>query len=280
MNSKWKNAIITIFILAFVAAFVVAGYFIPAFGFGEYTTPTGEIERGKTFWDWLKLLIIPLALAWGAYYLNKEERKLEREIAKDRQQEAALQTYINYMTELLLEKKLKTSKSKEVRTIARIRTLTVLRGLDVRRKGDVMDFLNEAELINLPNPVVNLSGADFRNANLVGVDLRDTHLQKVNMRGARLHFAQLDGADLLGSDLPEAKLNMATLKGTNLTSVRLKDAFLNGANLQESNLFLTNFTNATLFRTNLKGAKNISRQQLEIAKSLKGVTLPDGTKHQ
>ena len=210
----------------FIIALLVAGYFIPIFGFGEYTAPTGEFERGKTIWDWLELLIIPLVLAGGAYYLNKEERKLEREIAKDHQQEAALQAYINYMTELLLEKKLKTSKSKQVRTIARIRTLTVLRGLDARRKGDVMDFLNEAGLINLPNPVVNLSGADFSNANLVGVDLSNTHLQYVNMKGARLHFAQLDGADLLGSNLPEAELYSATLKGTNLTSVNLKDAFL------------------------------------------------------
>ena len=182
--------------------------------------------RGKTLWDWLQLLIIPLALAGGAYYLNKEERKLEREIAKDHQQEAALQAYINYMTELLLEKKLKTSKSQQVRTIARIRTLTVLRGLDARRKGDVMDFLNEDRLINLPSPVVNLSGADFSNADLVGVDLSNTHLQYVNMKGARLHFANLDGADLRGSYLPEAELYSATLKGTNFNKCKAERCIL------------------------------------------------------
>jgi len=279
VKSKWIIAIIAIFIIV-----LIAGYSIPvlgpSFGFREYKTPTGEFEREKTIWDWLELLIIPLVLAGGVYYLNKEERKLEREIAKDHQQEAALQAYINYMTELLLEKNLNTSKSKQVRTIARIRTLTVLRGLDARRKGDVMDFLNEAGLINLPNPVVNLSSADFRNANLVGADLSNTHLQDVNMKGAVLHFAHLDGAVLIGAELSEAKLNSATLTGTNLTSVSLKDALLNGAKLSGANLLLANFKNATLFKTNLKDAKNISRQQLEIAKTLKGATMPDGTKHE
>lgn len=297
MKFRWNtylryllNIIGLVVIMLIVFQFIISGYQANWSGFGERVLSNGEIVPAKTLWDWIELLVIPLVLSISAFLLNLSgkniERKftekraeLDREIAKDSQEEAALQAYINYMTELLLEKKLKTAKSEEIRTIARIRTLTVLRRLNARRKGDVMDFINEAELINLPNPIVNLSGADLSNANLIGADLSNTHLQYVNLKGARLHFAHLDGADLLGSNLPEAELYSATLKGTNLTSVNLNEAFLNGANLYEANLLLTNFTNATLSRAYLKGAKIMSGQ-LAIAKPLKGATMPDGTKHE
>jgi len=64
----------------------------------------------KALWDWMELLIIPLVLAIGAFFLNQSERETERETAKDRQQEAALQAYIDNMSELLLKEKLRTTK--------------------------------------------------------------------------------------------------------------------------------------------------------------------------
>src|SRR5688572_26778794 len=132
----------------------------------------------KTLWDWMELLIIPLILAMGAFYLNRSEREvererverrakferqraeenadLEREIATDRQQEAALQAYLDRMAELLLEKELRTTENEEVRNVARIRTLTVLRGLDATRKGLLLRFLYEAGLISKEKGVVSL----------------------------------------------------------------------------------------------------------------------------
>src|ERR1700693_5191907 len=103
--------------------------------------------RGKTLWDWLQLLIIPAVLAIGGYLFNystsRNERnaadrhnQTEREIAQDNQREATLQEYINKMSELLLERKLRESREDaEVRIIARVRTLTALRGLDAIRKA-------------------------------------------------------------------------------------------------------------------------------------------------
>jgi len=68
----------------------------------------------KTLWDWLQLLILPAVLALGGYLFNyttsKNEQKstqlrdqTERDIALDNQCEAALQTYIDKMSELLLK---------------------------------------------------------------------------------------------------------------------------------------------------------------------------------
>ena len=56
----------------------------------------------KTLWDWMELLIIPLFLAGGAFFLNRSERNNEREIATDRQREAAFQAYLTQMKDLLL----------------------------------------------------------------------------------------------------------------------------------------------------------------------------------
>ncbi len=102
---------------------------------------------GKYLWDWLELLIIPFVLALGALWLERSERISDRKIAaerreddkkiaEDQQREAALQAYIDKMTELLLDKEHPLRKSKpndEVRVVARTRTLATLRKLDPDR---------------------------------------------------------------------------------------------------------------------------------------------------
>jgi uncharacterized membrane protein YqjE len=114
----------------------------------------------KTYWDWMDLLVIPIVLAIGAWWLNKSERETEREIAEKGREEdrriadanhaedrrtadesrhqVTLEAYFDRMTELLLKEGLrKSQEDDEVRSIARTRTLAVLRSLDRKRKGHV-----------------------------------------------------------------------------------------------------------------------------------------------
>src|SRR5947207_3273186 len=85
----------------------------------------------KTFWDWLQLFLLPVVIVIGGIWLNhmqrdraertaeqqaKSERKTAeqqaqnaREIAFDKQREAILQAYIDTLSHLLLEKKLRFS---------------------------------------------------------------------------------------------------------------------------------------------------------------------------
>ena len=126
--------------------------------------------KDKTLWDWMQLLVVPAVLAFLVFWLNKsqkdteikiaemrriEERKfaeqranVDREIERNRQQQKALEDYLDRMTDLPLKNKLRESlPSDEIRSIARARTLTILRSLDGARKSQLIQFLYKSSLI-------------------------------------------------------------------------------------------------------------------------------------
>jgi hypothetical protein len=273
-------------------------------GIGTYVVPGATPEHiyvpAKTLWDWLELLIVPIVLAGAAILFNRSERIAEREIASARQQDCALQSYLDSMTSLQLEHGLRNSQAdSEVRAIARARTLTVVRGLDGFRKGVVLQFLYESNLLikeGVNQTIVKLAGADFRgaelrNANLSeaylgGFDLREANLEMANLgraimprqdlRGANLRGTNLDGAYLLGADLEGADLGTAELKGPDRKwydrmRIGMAEEDLDAADLVKANLY-----KAVLADANLRDAK-VSTGQLRTAQTLKGATMPDGT---
>ncbi len=276
--------------LVVVVALIIFGYRLDWTGFN------GDSRSGKTLWDWLQLLIIPIMLAIGGFWLNqiqksreekatelrtKIERKAaetraqtEREIAQDNQREAALQEYIDKMSELLLHEKLRESQPEsEVRKIARVRTLTVLPRLDGGRKRSVVQFLQESGLIDKDKRIVALNEADLRNADLsdallAEIDLRETNLSYADLSGANLNGAQLTGAhltgaylcganlsdaDLHGVDLSEAVLGDNNLHDANLSKAKLEGADLNGADLEGADLSYANLRGADLRGAHLQG---------------------------
>jgi uncharacterized protein YjbI with pentapeptide repeats len=259
------TGIIVIFIAvtAFVFLVHMFGWAWTGFNGGDSKTTTTSTTHGittatehlltRTLWDWLQLLIVPLMLAVGGFWLNQiqksrdvratEQRdKTEREIAADNQREAALQAYLDNMSELLLEKKLRDSAEEdEIRKIARVRTLTVLRRLDPIRKASVIQFLHESGLINKDKRIINLSGAG------------------------------LSGADLSGAILSEAILSSANLWRADLWRADLSSANLWGANLSGADLWGANLSDAAIGVT----FEELEKQVM----SLKGATMPDGSKH-
>jgi uncharacterized protein YjbI with pentapeptide repeats len=298
------------FLIALILTIIIGGYRLH----WAWTGFTGATESYKTLYDWLQLLFVPIALTGFGFFLNYRERKAaerradkerrederraeyeekaaerraetERSIAVDNQCEAALQGYINEISELLLHENLRESKPKgEVRTIARVRTLTVLPRLDDKRKGTVLQFLHESGMIARGNSIVDLTGANLRGANLIGAllsnselsntDLRNanlsdaviyrtnflsTKLREANMRNAHLDNADLGDADLSSADLSkaslrDANLDNANLIGANLYGADLKCANLKFAGLNEANLVETYFREAILKQADLSGA--------------------------
>ena len=258
---------------------------------------------GKTLWDWLNLLgvlAIPAVVGLGAAWYTVQQGKVSTRENTDNQRETALQAYIDKMSELLLEKHLRTSQPEdEVRTIARVRTITILFQLNARRIGYVFAFLHEAGLMSATSDsIISLS-----QANLSKVNLSQAILGKVDLSGANLRQANLSGADLSGANLVGADLSGANLSQTNLSKINLSQAILGKANLSradlsrallveadlsEAILWNSNLWNSNLRRANLVGAElseanlsgaNVAQSNLSKAKSLKGATMPDGSIH-
>jgi len=223
---------------------------------------------GKTLWDWLQLLIVPVVLslitvvfAWQQDIrqdqIENKRAEAERELASERAQDEALQAYLNQMSGLLLERDLRASEEdSEVRTLARARTLTVLGRLDPTRKSAVLQFLVEAELLQRiegRGPIIKLSGANLSGARLSHVNLGDlgniSLSRPTNLSGADLSYADLSNADLRGADLSNANLSGTDLNDANLSGY----ADLSDANLSKANLSKANLSNATLVIANLSG---------------------------
>ena len=256
-------------------------------GFGKAAI---ESLQAKTLWDWMNLLLLPLIIIGGALLLNRSRRIMERqqgeelssvnrEIASDRQKEEALQAYFDRIADLLLKDKLSKFSPEDVRAVARIRTLAVLRGLDPRRKGLVLLFLKDSSLIDREAVIdlcgadlkgvsipfaslgrINLSEADLKGADLQGAGLSKAYLSGTNLSGANLVGANLAGADLFdanlsGADLSHAKLNGAKLNGANLRGCRLNEANLSEADLSGVNLDITDLIGANLRGAKLGGAR-------------------------
>jgi uncharacterized protein YjbI with pentapeptide repeats len=255
-----------------------------------------------TLRDWLPIvgaLLIPVVIAAGTWGITWQQGKIEdqradveRELAKQRAQDEALQAYLNQMSQLMLDRKLlETEQSDPVHTLAQARTVTILRRLNSDRNRDILQFLREAyqgdEIDTLHNS--NLSEANLKGANLDSFDLQRTDLSGANLRDAYLAFsdlskAKLNGANLRGADLHgDTNLRHADLSGANLGGAdlhgdtNLRHADLSGANLRsadlhgDTDLSNTNLSEANLSGTDLIGA-NLKGANLKGA-NLKGANL-------
>jgi uncharacterized protein YjbI with pentapeptide repeats len=285
---------------------------------------------GKTLWDWLQLLIVPLALAvigfvfsiqqdnrqhaieakraQQAQQLEDQRAQAEQEIQAKRTEQATLQTYLNQLGTLLLDRNLREAdENSDVRRLARGRTLVVFDAISAFRQVRALRFLYEADLIQaMPDeqPVISLDNTSLPDIELPGrAFLRGAHLQQANLSGANLRHADLrytylpraelqhtdlEGADLEGADLEGAFLNSANLSEANLVDADLsraeknqseRGANLSNANLSGTNLKGANLSSAYLSGTNLKGA-NVTDEQLAECESLEGATMPNGQKYE
>lgn len=304
-------------ILLFIIALISTGYLFNWTGFNGYNkvtttteipssppkiTRTEEYQPGKSLWDWMTLFIVPGVLALGAFILNRAQQdradkaaqtdkqrdkevaerqaELERNSREDNQREAALEAYLDKMSELLLKEhlgELKTE-SKEptsveqnpevkleyekVRKIARVRTLTVLRRLDPDRKASVLQFLYESSLIDRGKCIIDLSGADLSqvtlsNAGLIGVNLSGANLSGADLKGANLNnanlgYASINEAEVIQNRVEEVRQEAGMAGASESeTEAAIKEASLS---LSEDDLTDTDLAEVFLRRANLSGA--------------------------
>jgi uncharacterized protein YjbI with pentapeptide repeats len=286
---------------------------------GKKSTSNWTGFAGRTLWDWIQfyaVVAIPIIVAVGTLYFTQQitlqqaqlsisasdkQHQTDLQIANDQQQEATLKSYLDDMSDLLLNHNLRKSQpGDEVSQVARERTLTTLRRLKADRNQIVLQFLQDAHLISRENAVIDLRGANLSNDDLTGANLHDTDLGCItmasnespctNLSHADLNHANLFNADLSGAypspgtynanavDLSYANLSYANLSYANLSGDDLSGVDLRFINLSGANLSHTNLSGANLSGANLSHAK-VTNEQLAQAKSLKGATMPNGSIH-
>jgi hypothetical protein len=126
---------------------------------------------GKTVWELLRVLILPAALALGGIYFAERRAVIDREIADQRRQDDILQTYLDQIGQLLLDKDRPLRQSKkgdEVRTLAHARTLRALKRLDAERNRSLLRFLQDSRLVGeSKDPIISFDTADLVRADLI-----------------------------------------------------------------------------------------------------------------
>ena len=191
--------------------------------------PTGF--AGKTVWDWMDVLGVPIVavviaglFALAAQRAN-QRTSVEREVNLERAREATLRTYLDRMTDLMVDQNLQQSpKDSAVRAVAHAQTFAALRGLDEVRKGILVQFLHESRLIRADTTVIPLSLADLRGCILSSADLVSSNLSGVNLSDSDLSGTDLRGAKLQDAVLHNADLRMANLRGADVTDEQILQA--------------------------------------------------------
>lgn len=221
--------------------------------------------------DWVKLLAVPLVLAAAGSIVTGQ-------FQRESNQNAVLKAYFDKLESLTFDHKL-LEKNPDAGAIvlARGRTVAALRELDLRRRIQLIAFLQASGLLRLEiftkveispttkkvisttterEPTISFEGqnlseldlrrTDLSEANFSRSELRDADLSRANLSGANLSRAKLWDADLSG-----AFLNGADLSGASLINTNLSGAYLSRADLSGADLFGADLSGANLFRTKL-----------------------------
>ena len=211
-------------------------------------TTTDRLNPAKSLWDWMSLLLAPATLAGLGFLFQSSQEKYkekkeevdrnrvanqqreDRDRVADQQREAALQSYLDNLSNYLVDKGLGQLLETKVSTVnaslsidkdaalnvIKAKTLSLLRlfKTDMPRKASVLSFLGDAKL--LPELDLDLSDSYWKDA-----FFRKANLSKANLSGAKLGEANLGGADLREADLRGAKLSGANLRGAKLGRAKL-----------------------------------------------------------
>ena len=227
----------------------------------ETVTP----ESGKTLWDWLSLLGVPLSLAILGYWLQQQQQKRAEILSKDQQErseavfreqrrlaaEAAkeefLQVYFDKLSSLIVDKiaskvnassREKGGKQLEEELVSEHKELLDT-AVDIIIRGRTLSILRR------------FKDDGERKGSVIRflLEARVISQTRLDLSGADLGEADLGGVDLSGVDLSGADLSKADLSGTDLSGANLSGTDLSGINFNKN----TTFKGATLDRVNLSG---------------------------
>ena len=253
----------------------------------------------KSFWDWLQLLIVPLMLAFGAFYLNYASETRDKQIAEEGKQQELLKDYFSKMQTLIIEtkkskdsqpkivetkKSVETTKSKDSQPnpdgapllpefipIAEALTFAVLDQLDGKRKGKVITYLADSKLITAnikdkdSKPVIDLKNANLKEIEIDNLDMNGQLIDKDTIQGVIIR-----GADMTNANLKKVYLTYSDLTGSDLSKATLTTVDLTGAKMESVKLIETDIKDITISpQTDLNNACYLEGQEPQVQQNNK-----------
>ncbi len=240
---------------------------------------TERMIVGKSVWEWLSLLLVPLLIGLGTIWVTNQQTTLQnalseqqyrndQDIAQQARWDDILKAYRDGIDTLVLTDGLRTShEGDDVQRVAHSRTLDVLRQVDQSRKGAVIAYLGDLGLIQggyrdnkgiwyEEKSIISLDGVDLRGVDLRGANLVSVDLSSFSQVGRTILpvFVGIVVDDLVGADLRRANLSRADLSGVDLSRADLSGANLNGADLRGAHLLGADLFGADLRGADLRGA--------------------------
>lgn len=266
--------------------------------------------KGKTSWDFLQYILVPIYVALGAWYLQDAAKQRDTKAADEKAKQDTLTKYFDQMSDLLLKEKLLQNlrnPDSEIFIIGRSKTVSVLQSLDPNRQYLVIQFLKSANLngvgesssiqvfemlylkgflkkgllykakmSNTKLPRAALSEAYLVEADLSNADLREAYLVKSNLSNANLEFVKLRKANLRKANFSNADLSNADLRESDLVSADFRGVDLREADLREAQLVFADLRGANIRLADLReadlGFANLRGADLGFA-NLRGVNL-------
>jgi hypothetical protein len=253
------------------------------------TIKTTKYDDGKTLWDWLSLLGVPLSLVVLGFWLQLSQQKRaevvaieqrerdeklakeQRELAADETKEEVLQVYFDRLSALLVDKnllaiafKVYATETQENEGQPKIEATLEERELldsavdviQARTLSILRRFENDPE--RKTSVIRFLIEADIVSKlklSLSEADLSGAKLFGVNLSESDLRRSQLTGAELTGANLFKANLETANLCNADLRSANLSNAILRTADLSKADLRSSDLRGSNLIHANLLDAK-------------------------
>jgi len=269
---------------------ILLGYATVWTGFGEFISETGEFQRGKTLWDWLELLLLPLVTAGtvsalAAWKWRSDRRQAELQLEHERELAWKKVDSELQMADLRKDSNREASElqSRTNRVIAkdrlheetlnvyldRMSELVLERGLQNADPDDTVRTIARSRtltaLVGLDSErkgtiIEFLYSAKLINLNskvgdlMLQVDLVDTKRPPVDLTHADFSGAYLAATTLKGADLQEVDFRMADLRGCDLSGANLRGADLSEAELTGARLVQVNLREANLKDADLRSA--------------------------
>ncbi|UJR06955.1 hypothetical protein I4U23_011243 [Adineta vaga] len=208
-----------------------------------------------------------------AVYHNEQDKSLAEEL----RQENVFDQYLRDIAELVQTKAIRNLTENDF-ILARAKTLTTFRQINIRRKEYLIEFLYENQLIKTNSLreglMLDLNGLNLNNLTFHSSASHSKFKKSLNFRFLCLKNVLLINASFTNIDLSDARFESSILSHSNFSHTKLKRA-----NFANCVLDHADFTDTLLVSVNFTGA-NVNQSNISLSGSgniLTNMIFPNGT---